>query len=233
MTEQSITKKRVTMINAVAAGILDDGTVVTHVHNAVDYVREDHLEAYLAALGGKWDSVSVSDEYDAGPGRYAGATWVPDTLEHEEAGWFYPADAGHPLAGQVPEGISAAGYTVKESPEMAIQTVLGRTNMATAYSTTIGKFGALTTTAPSSTTGTEVTGGSPAYARIAPSWGTAATSAITATGMAFNVPSGTTVVGFEFFDASTAGNYLDGVGITSQVFSSQGTYTITPTYTQS
>lgn len=116
---------------------------------------------------------------------------------------------------------------------MAIATVLGRTNMATAYSTTIGKYGALTSTAPGSTTGTEISGGSPAYARIAPVWGTASSSAITATGMAFNVASGTTVVGFEFFDAATVGNYLDGVSITSQAFGSQGTYTITPTYTQS
>lgn len=118
---------------------------------------------------------------------------------------------------------------------MAIATVLGRTNMATAYSTTIGKFGALTTTtAGGSTTGTEVTGGSPAYARIAPSWSTASASVITTSAaLAFNVPTSTTVVGFEFFDAITAGNYLDGCVITSQTFASQGTYSITPTYTQS
>lgn len=115
---------------------------------------------------------------------------------------------------------------------MAIATVLGRTRMATGYSTIIGIYGALTSTAPGASTGTEISGGSPAYARIAPSWGTASASVITATGMAFNVASGTTVVGFEFFDASTAGNYLDGVGITSQTFGAQGVYTITPTYTQ-
>lgn len=118
---------------------------------------------------------------------------------------------------------------------MAIQTVLGRTTMATSYSTAIGKFGALTTgTVPGATTATEVSGGSPAYARIAPSWGTASASVITTTAaLAFNVPASTTVTGFEFFDASTVGNYLDGCTITSQLFSSQGTYSITPTYTQS
>jgi hypothetical protein len=117
---------------------------------------------------------------------------------------------------------------------MAIQSVLGRTTMATQYSTQIGKFGALTTTAPGATTGTEVSGGSPAYARLAPTWAAASASAITVTAaLTFNVPASTTVVGFEFFDALTVGNYLDGATITSQTFASQGTYAITPTYTQS
>jgi hypothetical protein len=116
---------------------------------------------------------------------------------------------------------------------MAIATVLGRTLMATAYSTGLGKYGALTSTAPGATTGTEISGGSPAYVRLAPAWGTASASVITTSAaMAFNVATGTTTVGFEFFDALTAGNYMDGVTITSQTFSSQGTYSITPTYTQ-
>lgn len=117
---------------------------------------------------------------------------------------------------------------------MAVQTVTARNSLATAYSTSIGKYGALSTTAPGSSAGTEVSGGSPAYARIAPTWGTAASSAITTTAaLAFNVPASTTVVGFEFYDAATAGNYLDGCSITSQTFASQGTYSVTPTYTQS
>lgn len=116
---------------------------------------------------------------------------------------------------------------------MAIQTLTGRNIMATQYSTQIGKYGALSTTAPGASAGTEVTGGSPAYARIAPAWGTASASAIAAAPLSFNVPASTTVVGFEFYDASTAGNYLDGCTITSQTFASQGLYSITPTYTQS
>lgn len=116
---------------------------------------------------------------------------------------------------------------------MVIQTVTARNLMATAYSTTIGLFGALSTTAPGSSAGTEVSGGAPAYARIAPSWGSAASSAISATAMNFNVPASTTVVGFEFYSASTAGTYYDGCSITSQTFASQGVYAITPTYTQS
>jgi hypothetical protein len=46
------------------------------------------------------------------------------------------------------------------------------------------------------------------------------------------VPASTTVVGYEHYDASTAGNYLDGCGVTSQAFASQGVYSITPTFTE-
>lgn len=116
---------------------------------------------------------------------------------------------------------------------MAIQTATARNLLATAYSVNVGKYGALSTTAPGASAGTEVSGGSPAYARIAPSWAAASASAITTTAaLAFNVPASTTVVGFEFYDAATIGNYLDGCTITSQTFASQGTYSITPTYTQ-
>lgn len=92
-------------------------------------------------------------------------------------------------------------------------------------------WGALTSTAPTTVTGTEISGGSPAYARKAGVAGTATTaipSVMAYTAMIFDVASGTTVVGFEWFDASTAGNYLQGATITSQIFGSQGTYTITP-----
>ena len=104
--------------------------------------------------------------------------------------------------------------------------------MATAYGTNC-TYGALSTTTPGSTAGTEVSGGSPAYARIATAWGAASASAITSTALTFNVPASTSVVGYEHYTAETAGTYLDGVSITSQTFSSQGTYAITPTYTQS
>ena len=99
---------------------------------------------------------------------------------------------------------------------------------------TLCAYGALCTTAPTTSAfGTEVTGGSPAYARLACSWGAAASGAVTATGQAFNVPASTTVVGYGCFSAITAGTYEIACDITSQTFASQGTYTITPTYTQS
>lgn len=123
---------------------------------------------------------------------------------------------------------------------MAIATDLQRKALATAYGTA-APYGALFTADPG-TTGTvvgEVTGGSPAYARIASTWGAAATvsttATITSTGQAFNVPAGTTVTYYGQCVSGTAGtaDLRDRVAITSQTFASQGTYTITAVYTQS
>ena len=114
---------------------------------------------------------------------------------------------------------------------MAIQTSTQRNNLATAYGTN-ATHAALYTTAPGATAGTEVTGGSPAYARKAISWGAPTNGVITAT-VTFDVPSGTTVVGAGVHTALTAGTYLDGGSVTSQAFASQGTYQLTLTYTQS
>jgi hypothetical protein len=50
--------------------------------------------------------------------------------------------------------------------------------------------------------------------------------------LVFDVPAGTTVVGFGLFSALTAGNYLAGCDLTSQAFASAGTFSITPTFTQ-
>lgn len=99
---------------------------------------------------------------------------------------------------------------------------------------TLSVYGALCTTAPTTSAfGTEVTGGSPAYARIACAWAAASGGAVTATAQVFNVPASTTVVGYGTFSAITAGTYEIACDITSQAFASQGTYSITPTYTQS
>lgn len=109
-----------------------------------------------------------------------------------------------------------------------MQTTAIKNTVCSAY-TGACTYGALTTTAPGVTTGTEVTGGT--YTRIAAVWPAPSAGASTATAMAFNVPASTTVNGFELFNASTAGTYQDGATITSQTFSSAGTYTITPTVT--
>ena len=105
---------------------------------------------------------------------------------------------------------------------MAIQTVTQRNTLATAYGTA-ATHAALYSTVPGASAGTELTGGSPAYARKAITWGAAAASAITAT-VTFDVPSGATVAGAGVHTAITAGTYLDGAGVTSQAFASQGQY---------
>ena len=115
---------------------------------------------------------------------------------------------------------------------MPIQTVLQRNALATAYGAA-ATHGAVYTTAPGATAGTEPTGGTPAYARKALSWSTAANSATTATAT-FDIPSGVTAVGAGLHDALTAGNYRDGGSFgASQAFASQGTLAVTYTYTQS
>lgn len=73
-----ITKRRVTMTDAVG-GI------------AVDYVRPDFLDAYVADAQTRWSTVEVSEEPDAGPGGYDGATYVPEGLDTPLAGQMFPA----------------------------------------------------------------------------------------------------------------------------------------------
>ena len=114
---------------------------------------------------------------------------------------------------------------------MAIQTVAMRNLLVDAYKAA-ALYGALYTTAPSGTPGTEVSGGAPAYARKSLSWSATSASSSNCTPV-FDVPSGTTVVGAGVHSAVTAGTYYDGGNVTSQAFASQGTYTLTITYTQS
>jgi hypothetical protein len=113
---------------------------------------------------------------------------------------------------------------------VTIQTATQKNNLATAYGNA-ATHAALYTTVPGASAGTEVTGGSPAYARKAITWGAPSNGVITAT-VTFDVPSGTTVAGAGVHTALTAGTYLDGAAVTSQAFASQGTYALTLTYTQ-
>lgn len=109
-------------------------------------------------------------------------------------------------------------------------TTLEKNNLATKYGTD-GAYVALFTSAPSGNTpGAEVSGGT--YARVALSWGAPSNGVTTATAT-INVPASTTVQGAGLYTASTAGSYIDGGTVTSQTFSTAGTYTLTITYTQS
>lgn len=114
---------------------------------------------------------------------------------------------------------------------MALQTTAIKNALASAYATACAYIG-LATTAPGASRGTEPTGGSPAYARKAANWGSPSGGVVVATPAAHDVPAGTTVVGVNLESAVTAGTYQDGASVTSQAFASQGTYTVTVTYTQ-
>jgi hypothetical protein len=114
---------------------------------------------------------------------------------------------------------------------LAILSTIEKNAMATAYAGHC-TYAALFSTVPTATGGTELTGGSPAYARLALAWGAPTNGVMSAPAVTFNVASGSTVAGGGFFDALTAGNFRDGGSLTSQAFASQGTYALTPTYTQ-
>lgn len=111
----------------------------------------------------------------------------------------------------------------------AIQTAAMRNLLENQYGTS-ATHGALYSTTPGASAGTELTGGAPAYARKALSWTSNAPKTASAT---FDVASGSTVAGAGVHSAITAGTYYDGAGLTSQAFASQGTYTVTFNYTQS
>ena len=84
-----VTKKRVTLRRFRAKS-----ATVVEVHEAVDYVdtaRPGFLEAYLATYGPLYDEVVVSEEFDAGPGGYDGATHIPAELDHPLAGATFAA----------------------------------------------------------------------------------------------------------------------------------------------
>lgn len=71
----------------------------------------------------------------------------------------------------------------------------------------------------------EISGGSPAYARQAVTWGAAAAGEKANTNaMTFNVPAGATVSHIGFWSASTGGTFLGSQAVTggSEVFAAQG-----------
>ena len=114
---------------------------------------------------------------------------------------------------------------------MAIATTAEKNSLATKYGTD-STYAALFTADPG-TSGTvtgEVTGGSPAYARKAITWGSPSGGVITAT-VTFDVPASTTVTFAAVCSAATGATLLDRVAVTSQAFASQGTYALTLTFT--
>lgn len=122
---------------------------------------------------------------------------------------------------------------------LAIQTATQKNALADAYKVT-ATHGALYNIVPGTTgptTGQELSGGSPAYARIVLAWG-ASSNGVTSSGPhTFNVASGSTVAGGGVHNSATISGspdttYRDGASLTSQAFASQGTYALTLTYTQ-
>lgn len=87
-----ITKRRVTMqLYQALPPAKPGGEPRVATHTVVDYVRPDHLTAYVEHARTQYHHVEVSDEPDAGPGGYHGATHVPEFLSLPDAGTTYPA----------------------------------------------------------------------------------------------------------------------------------------------
>lgn len=85
-------------------------------------------------------------------------------------------------------------------------------------------------TADPGTNGTsEVTGGSPAYARKSITWGSPASASVTSNAnVVFDVPGSTTINHIGYWTASTSGTFLGSRALdTAQTFATQGTYTLT------
>ena len=89
-------------------------------------------------------------------------------------------------------------------------------------------YASLHTASPGESGTSEVTGGSPAYARKAITMAAASGGQIAAsTQPVFDVPGGTTVTHVGFWSAVSGGTFLGYADVTDESFAGQGTYTLT------
>jgi hypothetical protein len=88
-------------------------------------------------------------------------------------------------------------------------------------------FASLHSALPGATGADELTGGTPAYARIALTWNAASTGSKTLSNTPiFDVPPATTVAFVGLWSAVTAGTYYGYIDVTDEVYAAQGTYQI-------
>ena len=93
----------------------------------------------------------------------------------------------------------------------------------------VAGFASLHTGDPGTTGTSEVTGGSPAYARQAVTWNAAATANLDSSNApTFDIPAGTTVSHFGLWSASAGGTFYGGGALSaSEAYAAQGTYDLT------
>jgi len=76
-------------------------------------------------------------------------------------------------------------------------------------------------------TDTELSGGSPAYARKTITWNTPSGGAMTASNTpVFDIPSGAVVGKVKFYNASSGGTLYGEYDVTNETYGGQGTYTL-------
>lgn len=96
------------------------------------------------------------------------------------------------------------------------------------YLAGVAVFASLHTAIPGDTGASEVTGGSPAYARKAITWNAAVAGSLDSSNApVFDVPASTTVSFVGFWSAVTLGVFYGSADVTDEVFAGQGTYTLT------
>lgn len=98
---------------------------------------------------------------------------------------------------------------------------------------TLATHASLHTADPGTTGASEVTGGSPAYARKAITWAASSggSKTLSAT-VTFDVPASTTITHCGTWSASSGGTFRGGGALSaSEVFGAQGTYTLNLTAT--
>lgn len=92
----------------------------------------------------------------------------------------------------------------------------------------VAVFASLHTADPGTTGTSEVSGGSPAYARKAITWNAASGGGLdNNANPVFDVPAGTTVTHFGLWSLVSGGTFYGSGDITDEVFAGQGTYTLT------
>lgn len=93
----------------------------------------------------------------------------------------------------------------------------------------VAVYASLHTADPGATGTSEVSGGSPAYARKAITWNAASSSNLDSSNApVFNVAAGTTVTHFGLWSAVSAGTWYGGGALSSSAaFTAQGQYTLT------
>jgi len=107
--------------------------------------------------------------------------------------------------------------------------LISTTEANQALSTTGWGYVSLHTATTSTTGAAEVTGGSPAYARVAATWNAASGGSVTnSNAMSINLPASTTATHFGVWSASTSGTFYIGGALASSVTTgtTQGVVTI-------
>jgi len=115
---------------------------------------------------------------------------------------------------------------------MAIAVATTRQSMADHYAT-LGTWIGAHTADPGTTSSpaSEVTGGSPAYARKQTTWTSSTGGVVNGSAVTIDTPTAT-VTFISLCSASSGNNMIDKADITDVVMSAQGQIVVTPTYTQ-